>query len=134
MIVIGTTFFKAKIEGLERQINWVQDSCDRAEADAVDLRDDLSKAEALRAEEVARAANLIKALAKSEALCVEMVVTLFEKDQTIADLQVELAGNKGSLKEAISQGGISRMTPSKKKQEDLIVELWAKLWSERMTI
>jgi hypothetical protein len=63
------TFFKAKIEGLEWQMDWVRESRDHAEEEAADLRDGLSKAEALRAEEVARAVDFEKALAKSEALC-----------------------------------------------------------------
>lgn len=51
-------------------------------------------------EEVAKVANLERALAKPEALCPEMVVSISEKDQVIVGLRPDLAKSKGTWKKA----------------------------------
>jgi hypothetical protein len=96
-------------------------------------------------EEVARAVDFEKALAKSEALCAEKVITISEKDQAIVKLQVEQAGNQSSWKKAATQGEVSAMTSSKKvpladqsselkKWDDQIVKLWVQLRFERRAL
>jgi hypothetical protein len=85
-----------------------------------------------------RAADFEKALAKLEALCAEMVATISERDQTIAKLQADLAGNKSLKKKATTQGEVSATTSSwkipladqsseLKKRDDQIAELRVQL-------
>jgi hypothetical protein len=109
------------------------------------LRDDLSKSEALRAEEVIKVVDLEKALAKSEALCAEIVISLYEKDQVISGLRADLARPKVSWKKATAHVEAAIAAHSKKslstdqtweikQRDELITILRIQLLTERETL
>jgi alpha-D-ribose 1-methylphosphonate 5-triphosphate diphosphatase PhnM len=106
------------------------------------LAEELFKAEALRLEEVSKVTDMEKALAKVEAACAEMIITISERDQVISGLRADLVKSKGAWKRATTHVETSTSTHTKKnlskdhasemkERDDLITILCMQLQTER---
>ena len=137
--------YEAEITRRKRAYARVKESLERALAKATDLGEDLSKAEALCADEVAKVADKEATLTKAEATFAKMIVKIVERDQMISRLRANLEKSKGTWKKAAAHMEASIATYTKKnlsknhaskmkEQDDLITILCIQLRAKRRAL